>query len=285
MKILNIVNVSIILLHMPIICNCFLSNLGDSNRIKTSQWKHRQQQLPSLQKHYSSKITSTKSKKFQTDKILKREGRHFVLDRFKGKVEFGTTADLITSFPSPSANTGISSASMIAKWLKDEKRVALSIWDPKLIKEIGTSKYRLQMMKLQFVTLELAPTVDVDMWTEGSPENPIFYLESGDFNPNVRAPGISITSLDIQIKVVGTMEVSSDGKGVTGKLGFVSSGILPPPLRLLPEIAVQKATELINDTVKQFAITSFQKGAVLEYRKFLRSEEMNMRINNKKSSD
>jgi len=281
MKIINIAILSIILLYLPTKCTCFLSNL--SNRVQTIQW---QQQRPSLQKKYSSKITSMKSKTLQTDKILQRKGQHFVLDKFKGRVEFGTTADLITSLPSPSTNTDVSSSSMIAKWLNDERRVALSIWDPKLIKEIGASKYRLQMMKLQFVTLELRPTVDVDMWTEGSPENPTFYLESGDFNPNVQIlPGISINSLDIQIKVVGTMEVSSDGKGVTGKIGFVSSGMLPPPLRLLPESAVQKATELINNTVKRFAITSFQKGAVLEYRKFLRNEEIKMRINNKKRID
>jgi len=94
-------------------------------------------------------------------------------------------------------------------------------------------------------------------------------------------PGISINSLDIQIKVVGTMEVSSYGKGVTGKIGFESSEYLPPPLRLLTESGISKATELINDTIKRFAISSFQKGAVLEYRKFLRSEEMKMRIKKK----
>lgn len=266
--------VSIIFLLLTDICKCFLPTLNN-------RW---QAQRPSFHKHNEAKtrtLSIIKSKKFENDNILERKGEYFDFDRFKGKVEFGTTADLITALPSPSIE-GISSSSMIAKWIQDERRVALSIWDPNLIKELGKSKYRLQLMTLQFVTITLTPTVDVDMWTEDIDSKPVFYIESGAFDPNVQLlPGVSINSLDIQIKVVGTMQVSPDGKGLTGKIGFVSSGYLPPPLRLVPDSVMRKATEYINSTVKRFAIKSFQKGAVLEYRKFLRSEEMKMRISKK----
>merc|ERR1712157_67620 len=105
---------------------------------------------------------------------------------------------------------------------------------------------------------------------------PVFYLQSIDFDPNIQlVPGLNIDSktLSIDIKVVGSMEVSSNGKGVTGKIGFVSSGYLPPPLRLLPDSALKSATSLINMTVKNFAVKSFQRGAKLEYQKFIKEME------------
>ena len=91
--------------------------------------------------------------------MLSRNGPHFSLDRIKGQVEFGATANLVTQLERD-ANT-----ESIATWLQDERGLALSIWDEKLTKDMGNSVYRLQIMTLQFVTLQLAPWVDLRMTT------------------------------------------------------------------------------------------------------------------------
>ncbi len=215
----------------------------------------------------SSLYASSKSKYASPNrsKILRRKGEHFDLNRFSGRVEFGYTASLVTSLPN-------SDPSSIDEWLSDERRVAMSIWDEKLMKELGDGKYRLQLMPLQFVTIRLSPTVDNYMWTEvDSNGQSMFQLQSVDFDPNIEIlPGINIppSSLGIDIEVVGELYPNKNGKGVEGKIGFVSSGNLTPPMRLLPEPALKSASNVICKTISDFAIRSFQKGAREKYEQF-----------------
>ena len=58
-------------------------------------------------------------------------------------------------------------------------------------------------------------------------------------------------------------------KASPGRIGFVSGGDLPPPMRLLPEPALKSASDVICKTVSDFAIASFQKGARAKYQEFL----------------
>lgn len=201
--------------------------------------------------------------------ILEREGEHFVLDRTQGRVEFGSTTDLVTRL------NGADMAS-VSRWLSDERRVALSIWDPDLLSDLGDSVYRLQLMTLQFVTIQLAPSVDVKMWTEGaSSSSPEFNLESVSFDPNIQIlPGVGLSAEDlgIEIEVMGKLRPTEDGRGVTGKIGFVSSGDLTPPMRILPEPALRAATDVINNVVADFAVQSFRKGATAKFQEFRRAE-------------
>ena len=216
--------------------------------------------------HITTQLASYASK--SRDIILKRDGTHFKLNRFSGKVEFGSTANLVTTFEN-------SDMESICDWLSDERRVALSIWDENLIKELGQSTYRLELMKLQFVTIQLAPKVDNKMWIEKDANGlPVFKLQSIDFDPNIELlPGLNVPaeSLGIQIEVVGELKPSKDGKGVEGRIGFVSGGELPPPMRLLPEPVLKSATNLICKTVSEFAIMSFQNGARSQYKDYLSS--------------
>jgi len=204
------------------------------------------------------------------DILAKKE--HFDINRMKGVVEFGAATDLVTNF-------GNSDIDSISRWLSDERGVALSIWDEKMLKDLGDSVYRLQLMSLQFVTIQLSPHVDVRMWTDNSGEpnsSPLFQLDSVSFDPNIQVlPGIGVSaeSLGIEIKVVGELRPSKDGKGVTGRIGFRSSGILTPPMRLLPEPALKLATITINRTITEFAVRSFQRGAIAHYRDFRRREQ------------
>lgn len=214
---------------------------------------------------YRSSATASKSR----ETILKRNGAHFKLNRFSGKVEFGSTANLVTTLDNADKD-------LIVEWLSDEKRVALSIWDEKLLKDLGNSIYRLQLMTLQFVTIQLAPSVDNRMWIEKDKDGlPVFQLQSIDFNPNIQLlPGLNVPAeaLGIQIEVVGELRPSKDGKGVEGRIGFVSGGDLPPPMRLLPEPALKSASDLICKTVTDFAIVSFQNGARAKYEEFSKSK-------------
>jgi hypothetical protein len=199
----------------------------------------------------------------------------------RGTVEFGSTLDLVTTL------SGEPSFSQIAAWLSDERGLALSIWDESLITELGNSVYRLQLMTLQFVTLQLSPTVDVKMWTTNvpSPPNvngtsttniPLFSLQSVAFDPHLQLlPGVGISAdmLGIDIAVVGEMRPTTNGRGVQGRISFATTGNLPPPLLLLPEAVLKGAANSISDTVAQFAVRSFQKGAIQQYRQFCRKQQ------------
>jgi len=139
-----------------------------------------------------------------------------------------------------------------------------------MIRELGQNVYRLQLMKLRFVTIELAPWVDVKMWND---EHGRFLLESIGFDPNVQIlPGVNILSDQLGIDVVGLLGVSESGTGLKGRIGFQSSGDLPLPLRIVPEMVLKQATNLINREVSNFAVRSFERGAVKEYERFLNSE-------------
>eukprot|EP00550_Attheya_septentrionalis_P006017 CAMPEP_0198293822 /NCGR_PEP_ID=MMETSP1449-20131203/18999_1 /TAXON_ID=420275 /ORGANISM="Attheya septentrionalis, Strain CCMP2084" /LENGTH=299 /DNA_ID=CAMNT_0043993555 /DNA_START=122 /DNA_END=1021 /DNA_ORIENTATION=- len=222
--------------------------------------------------------------KKEREAILNRDGEYFRLDRMRGKVEFGRTVNLVTNF-----NKDASNQESIATWLEDERRVATSIWDPKLMTELGDSMYQLQLMTLKFVTIQLSPSVDVQMWidveeqqTKGNGNGsgvlslPAFKLQSVSFDPNVQIfPGIGLTAeqLGIQISVVGELRPSADGRGVTGQIGFVSGGDLPPPLRLAPEGLLKTASRTISKTVADFAVRSFQDGASAKYREFMLQQQ------------
>lgn len=198
------------------------------------------------------------------EKILNRQGLHFDLNRFSGRVEFGSTTDLVTNFDNADIDT-------ITQWLSDEKQIALSIWDKDLLTDLGGSVYRLQLMTLQFVTIQLAPKVDTKMWTVMENGSPVFKLQSGEFDPNIQLlPGLNIPAeaLGIKIQVVGELRPLPSGKGVTGKIGFVSGGDLPPPMRLLPTAALKSASDLICTTVTNFAKQNFQRGAKKNYQEF-----------------
>jgi Protein of unknown function (DUF1997) len=205
------------------------------------------------------------------NQLLQRNGPFFQLNRMGGQVEFGATANLVTKL-----NPQQPDLPAVQSWLGDERRVALSIWDEKLIQELGQNVFKLKVMKLQFVTIQLQPSVDVKMWTEVSSDgNPTFRLQSVAFEPNLQVlPGINLSasSLGIKIEVVGELQPTPDGKGVTGKITFTTSGILPPPMRLLPEPVLKAASDTINQTITQFAIQSFQRGAIAKYQEFLKTK-------------
>jgi hypothetical protein len=228
--------------------------------------------------------------------LLSRSGPYFRLDRLSGQIEFGATASLVTQLEDTEP-----AADVIATWLRDERNLALSIWDPKLIQEKGNSVYRLQIMTLQFVTLQLAPWVDVQMKTMTTTPNsaaskthtqpqqiPIFRLQSVDFDPNVQLlPGLRISAetLGIVIHVAGELQPTPNGKGVSGSIAFSTSGQLPLPLRILPEAVLQAASDRVNDTIVQFATRSFKGGARANYSKFRQGKYSRSSTNEKFNAD
>jgi Protein of unknown function (DUF1997) len=214
--------------------------------------------------------------------LLSRTGPHFKVDRISGKIEFGATANLVTQLP-PSPEQP-STTNMIDLWLLDENRgLAMSIWDPKLMKDLGNNIYRLQIMTLQFVTITLAPWVDVQMVTtttvptnDKQSQKPEFIVQSIGFDPNIQIlPGMRINgnALGIVIDVAGVLRPGADGTSVTGAIAFQTSGNLPPPLRILPDAILKSASDTINTTIVNFAIQSFQKGAKMNYQQFVQQYE------------
>ena len=199
-----------------------------------------------------------------------------------------TQLDVPLEWVTTEINDSIDSERYIDDWLQNERSLALSIWDPKLTKELGNNVYRLQVMSLQFVTLQLAPWVDLQMKTvlskrnrtdnNSNPQNeqdhhPVFTLQSVAFDPNVQVlPGLRINAdaLGIVIEVAGQMRRS--GSGVTGTIAFQTTGKLPAPLRVLPESALKAASDAINGTIVKFAVRSFQSGAQKNYQEFLTSQ-------------
>jgi len=200
--------------------------------------------------------------------LLSRSGNFFQLDSFRGKVEFGATADLVTALNPTRPNL-----EAVKEWLSDERQVALSIWDEKLIKEKGNQIFQLQLITMQFVTIQLNPSVDVKMWTDVDANGlPIFQLQSVAFDPKIQllpGVGVSAESLGIKIEVAGYLRPTPDGKSVQGKITFVTSGNLPPPMRVLPPPILKGASDTINNTITKFAIDSFRRGAIKQYREFM----------------
>mmetsp|Transcript_8131 Transcript_8131/g.11715 ORF Transcript_8131/g.11715 Transcript_8131/m.11715 type:complete len:284 (-) Transcript_8131:37-888(-) len=201
-----------------------------------------------------------------------KNGPFFKLDRFSGKVEFGATANLVTTLAG-------SNSQNLNEWIQDERRIAMSIWDKDLIREKPENVFELKVMTLQFVTIQLAPSVDIRMWSttsSNSDEVPQFLMQSVSFDPNIQLlPGIGMSAKDlgIEIEVVGELQPTQDGKGVVGKIAYRSKGVLPPPMRLLPEGAIKAAGNTISDTVTKFAIQNFQKGARENFRQYLAEQQ------------
>lgn len=209
--------------------------------------------------------------------LLSRNGPYFKLNRFKGSVEFGSSAKLVTVLNRGSNQDKTENLENISEWLSDGRGLALSIWDESLMKELNNNLYRLQTMKLQFVTIQLSPSVDMKMWTRKDGNNgiPTFSLQSVGFDPNIQllpGVGVSASSLGIQIDVDGELKPTLDGKGVEGKISFATQGLLPPPMRLLPEPALKIASDTINETIVKFAIQSFEMGATKKYQEFLQTK-------------
>lgn len=244
------------------------------------------------QHHSSSALGATTNFKATKNRneILKSNGSHFALNRVAGTVEFGATTKLVTRLvgpPTASSNpeTRNKDRILIEKWLSDERRIANSIWKPELLTDLGGSVYRLQLMTLQFVTIQLAPHVDTAMWVDSEPSSsssssttiPVFKLQSIDFDPNIQLlpglPGITPESLGINIEVVGELRPSPDGRSVSGVIGFRSGGKLPTPMRLMPEGVLRGAGKIIDNTVIGFVSRAFERGAADNFRRFRLEEE------------
>jgi hypothetical protein len=232
---------------------------------------------PRMPPSTSSALNAKSTRKAWTTRerntILDRNGEYFTLDRFSGKIQFGSSSLIRTTLDD-------ASMPLIEKWLSNDKAIAMSIWDEKLIQEVEPQVYRLKLMTLMFVTIQLSPHVDVRMWTDTNNNNSggsniVFKLESIGFDPNIQIlPGVGVNadSLGILIDVVGELYPSRDGRAVEGKIGFVTSGELPPPMRLLPEQALKGSLSTINKTITNFAVKSFKDGARRKFAQFLRDE-------------
>jgi len=235
-----------------------------------------------LSRPFRSRVTKVSSK--SREKIMNRKGQYFLLDKIQNRIEFGLTTELITKL------TPKASRRVVEKFIGDESRVASMLWDPKLMKKIDKQTYRLQLKPLSFLTLSLSPSVDVIMWVEDkmlhvsssnetlseSDKTPVFYLESIGFDPNIKIlPGVGITprSLNINIETVGSLQVTQDGEGLQGKIGFVTTGKLPGPFLLLPDQALKRASELISNTVKLFIVRTFEKSVINEFSNFFSEEK------------
>jgi Protein of unknown function (DUF1997) len=256
---------------------------GRSSKVEAFLGNHRSKDLFStVSTSYSTTrllakaVQQTPEQKARRKELLQRDGPHFHVDRLGGTIEFGAAANLVTQLESNPA-TADDSRKVIEKWLADDdgRGLAQSIWEEDLVTDLGNGIFRLQTMPLQFVTLQLQPAVDIQMWTQPPGKNkagrllpPIFKMQSLGFEPNLQIlPGMSVTaqSLGLILEVVGDLRPTTDGMGVTGKICFQSKGALPPPLRLLPESALKMAADTINEAVVSFAIASFQKGAKEKY--------------------
>eukprot|EP00536_Pseudo-nitzschia_multiseries_P007985 jgi/Psemu1/305373/fgenesh1_kg.194_\ len=224
------------------------------------------------------KSKQTPEQKARRKELLKRDGPYFQLDKLSGSIEFGAATKLVTDL----SQSKDCSKESIEEWLSDSdgKGLALSIWDESLMEVLPNSVYRLQTMPLKFVTLELQPSVDLQMWTQPSGKNragrllpPIFKLNSVGFETNLRLlPGMGVVSsesLGIFIEVAGDLRPSEDGKGVTGTISFQTKGVLPGPLRLLPQSALKVAADSINEKIVELAVASFEKGAIGKYVEFM----------------
>mmetsp|Transcript_128456 Transcript_128456/g.371723 ORF Transcript_128456/g.371723 Transcript_128456/m.371723 type:complete len:275 (+) Transcript_128456:88-912(+) len=260
---------SCLLLLASIGCDAFAPHPRPSVPVTTTSWSDGGVKATATSLFAVQRLSA--AQKSRRRELLSRNGPYFKLNRFQGAVEFGSTATLTTKLDTQPNPEGI------AEWLQDGRGLALSIWDEKMMKDMGNSLYQLQTMKLQFVTITLSPTVDVQMSTEmDSSGQPVFSLQSVGFDPNIQllpGVGVSASSLGIHIDVVGELRPSKDGTGVSGVISFATTGNLPPPMRVLPEPALKMASDTINETIVSFAVKSFQQGAIQKYKEYQASKQ------------
>lgn len=226
--------------------------------------------IPGRPRRLCSALRASKISEERRKELMSRDALYFNIDQWKTSIEFGASIDLVTNLE----DTGDREA--IEEWLRDGRTLALSIWDD--IEELSENLYKLRIMKLQFVTLQLQPTVDVQMETvtarsvkDPQREFPLFRLQSVDFDPHLEVlPGMKIAAetLGIVIHVVGDLRPTTNGKGVTGKVSFATTGNLPPALAILPQGVLRAAANSINKTIISFASRSFENGARTRYEQF-----------------
>mmetsp|Transcript_14572 Transcript_14572/g.19031 ORF Transcript_14572/g.19031 Transcript_14572/m.19031 type:complete len:305 (-) Transcript_14572:158-1072(-) len=226
----------------------------------------------------SADVPSTTGVDARRRVLLSRKGPHFAFNRGTGQIEFGATARLVTTLISDDDDDdGAPQPDLIAAWLNDEDSFAMSIWRRDLTSDMGNSVYRLQLMTLNFVSLELSPWVDLRMKTvQDSKGNPVFTLQSVGFDPNVKLGILKVSAeqLGIVIEVAGQLRATKDGKGVSGSIAFQTTGELPNgPLRLLPNSVLQAASDSINETIVKFAVQSFQTGAIANFKKYRQQQQ------------
>jgi len=266
MTTVSVYHTSIILLLMTLVAFCYTTS-AFTNRLPSLSHPNPLLRRPSLNSAKSAHPRTSKSWTAQErDAIFERDGEYFKLDRIQGKIEFGSSSLIRTTLDE-------SDETSIRRWLLNDKEIAMGIWDPNLIKEVEPNVYRLKLMTLMFVTIQLSPNVDMRMWTD---EKGSFRLESIAFDPNIQifpGLGVSADSLGILIDVIGELHAGKDGRSVEGKIAFRTSGGIPPPMRLLPESALRTSMSTINRTITNFAIRSFQKGSREKFREFLLSEK------------
>jgi Protein of unknown function (DUF1997) len=238
-------------------------------RTRSPSFSSSPSQLYSTTSDSSSQVLSDERRKI----LLTRKGPHFLIDRSKNIIEFGATANLVTDL-GEGGEAVVADDDTISDWLRDEQGLALSIWDPKLTTELGNNVYRLQTMNLQFVTIQLAPTVDLEMKTiiPSGDGPPTFMLKSVGFDPNIQIlPGMRFdaSSLGIVIETAGILRQGSRGGSVAGLIAFQTTGQLPAFLRIVPEAILRAASDTINQTVVKFAVDSFQTGAKRNFQQFV----------------
>ena len=91
------------------------------------------------------------------------------------QISFGATVKLSTTLPT-------SNRSETESWLRDLNSVAGAIWDPTKVTRLpdganGVPCFRLGLISLRFVTIELRPTVDVELVTRDNLKGQaVFYL-------------------------------------------------------------------------------------------------------------
>lgn len=237
-------------------------------------------------------FASHRNAEVRRKELLTRRGDHFELDQGTGRIEFGATAYLVTQLDdltvaalngdddNGAPSQGKDGLSLISTWLQDERGLAMSIWDPSMIEERGDNVFRLQVMSLNFLTLQVAPWVDVEMKTRtaksgGGAAQPVFCLQSIAFDPNVQIlPGMKVSaeSFGIVIEVAGQLRPTEDGRGVQSAIAFQTTGKLSPPMRLLPAPALRSASAAINRRIVEFATASFQDGARRQYQEFVQTQ-------------
>jgi len=141
--------------------------------------------------------------------LLSRTGPYFHIDRAKGSIEFGATAQLTTPLPTTDSDA-------VQDWLWDSQSLSQSIWDPERTTALSQKNvYRLETMDLQFVTLKLSPWVDMEMKTiaQSATGAPVFVLQSVNFEPNIQVlPGMRINAADlgIVIETVGYLKMDTN---------------------------------------------------------------------------
>lgn len=149
----------------------------------------------------------------------------------------------------------------IEHYLRQPQRLVQAITDASRIQQIAPSHFRLQLRPLQFMVLQLQPTVDLAVWTraEGT-----LHLRS----LACQIQGAEFLQESFRLELAGTLSPHRRGTvtELRGRADLTVQVEVPPPLQRLPDPVLKSGGQAFLNGILSTIKSRLQRQLVQDYR-------------------